>query len=182
MLDVIWLWVTRIQFSLNNCCDVNRIEVFGSSHSKWFYVQKKKLAYIPESKYWLAKSVFHYSKWNVLRSTIQTNLKTFVQETVSGNASSMRLDFVFTQNITNNKWGFWNAKHVNRLFVFVLWTVLYWFRVVRGDTHISAIHSIVPRKLCSNLIYATIIGLEIKLKTLNQICYYVNIVWMNGRA
>lgn len=66
--------------------------------------------------------------------------KTFVQETVSGNASSMRLDFVFTQNITNNKWGFWNAKHVNRLFVFVLWTVLYWFRVVRGDTHISAIH------------------------------------------
>lgn len=44
------------------------------------------------------------------------------------------------------------------------------------------LHSLVPRKLCSNLIYATIIGLEIKLKTLNQICYYVNIVWMNGRA
>lgn len=105
-----------------------------------FMSRKKKLAYIPESKYWLAKSVFHYSKWNVLRSTIQTNWKTFFQETVSGNASSMRSDFVFTQNITNNKWGFWNAKHVNRLFVFVLWTVLYWFRVVRGDTHISTIH------------------------------------------
>lgn len=107
---------------------------------------KKNWCTFPESKYWLAKSVFHYLKWNVLRSTIQTNWKTFVQETVSVNASSMRWDFVFTQNITNNKWGFWNAMHVYRLFVFVfvfvLWMVLYWFRVVRGDTDISPIHTV----------------------------------------
>lgn len=36
---------------------------------------KKNWCTFPESKYWLAKSVFHYSKWNVLRSTIQTNWK-----------------------------------------------------------------------------------------------------------
>lgn len=86
-----------------------------------FLSSRKNWCTFPESKYWLAKSVFHYLKWNVLRSTIQTNWKTFVQETVSVNASSMRWDFVFTQNITNNKWGFWNAMWIDYLFLFSEW-------------------------------------------------------------